>query len=202
MERLGPGLQGGIARPTRAHLPLRSPPMDGTWPYAGRIGFDPDRSSRKRLHLDERRTRHSPAYRAGPVGDGHCHRDDVSQRHRSLPTPHASAPARAARYLRDDDDRDGRQHARPTSRSRIHDRRQPDPLRQHAGHGRTLVGAFDTADRPDLHWRARTTASFQRFARDVLEATEQMADDPGLCGTSAKRRDNQRQLIAVVAARS
>ena len=60
------------------------------------------------------------------------------------------------------------------------------------------VGAFDTADGP-IYLACANDRIFQRFARDVLKDT-QMADDPAYAN-SAKRRDNQRQLIAVVAAR-
>jgi formyl-CoA transferase len=60
------------------------------------------------------------------------------------------------------------------------------------------VGAFETEDGP-LYLACANDRTFQRFARDVLQ-DPQLADDPDYAN-SRKRRDNQKKLIAYVAAK-
>jgi crotonobetainyl-CoA:carnitine CoA-transferase CaiB-like acyl-CoA transferase len=60
------------------------------------------------------------------------------------------------------------------------------------------VGAFDTATGP-IYLACANDRTFQRLARDVFNDPA-MADDPAYAD-SASRRDNQKRLIAAVAAR-
>jgi formyl-CoA transferase len=60
------------------------------------------------------------------------------------------------------------------------------------------VGSFETASGP-IYIACANDRTFQRLARDVLDAPE-LAEDP-LYADSAKRRQHQKQLLAAVAAK-